>query len=190
MFPGRPERKSGGWSRPRIPTALCGLAGPRIRSNRETRSPSRPIGLRTDRTQLTLHELLWRMDAASLRVLQVLRPRRHHRRPRESEKTVKTTRAHYSFAMAALCALLSASVPSALTARVTQAPTTAPLPRLPGGRPNLQGLWLTSAGGFQGLFIGSLDGTNLAAGGARGGGTRGGPAPRRYEYTPEAEAEK
>ena len=73
------------------------------------------------------------------------------------------------------------------------------LPRLPGGRPDLQGLWLKSAGGFQGLFIGSLDGTNLAAGGARGGGarggrggvpTRGGPAPTRYEYTPEAEAER
>ena len=75
----------------------------------------------------------------------------------------------------------------------------ASLPRLPGGRPDLQGLWLKSAGGFQGLFIGSLDGTNLAAGGARGGGarggrggaaTRGGPVAPRYEYTPEAEAER
>ena len=68
----------------------------------------------------------------------------------------------------------------------------ATLPRLPGGRPDLQGLWLKSAGGFQGLFIGSLDGTNLAAGGARGGarGGGGGPAPTRYEYTPEAEAER
>ena len=73
----------------------------------------------------------------------------------------------------------------------TQAPSIAPatnLPRLPSGRPDLQGLWLKSAGGFQGLFIGSLDGTNLAAGGARGG--RGGPPPTRYEYTPEAEAER
>jgi hypothetical protein len=75
----------------------------------------------------------------------------------------------------------------------------ASIPRLPGGRPDLQGLWLKSNGGFQGLFIGSLDGTNLAAGGARGGGARGGrgggparggPAPTRYEYTPEAEAER
>ena len=112
---------------------------------------------------------------------------------------MKTTHAHYSFALA-LCALLSTSVPSALTARVTQAPTTAPLARLPGGRPNLQGLWLKSAGGFQGLYIGSLDGTNLAAGGARGGGrgnrgaaaggARGGAPTTRYEYTPEAEAER
>ncbi len=66
--------------------------------------------------------------------------------------------------------------------------------RLPGGRPDLQGLWLKSAGGFQGLFIGSLDGTNLAAGGARGGGPQeagaGSAAPTRYEYTPEAEAER
>jgi hypothetical protein len=113
---------------------------------------------------------------------------------------VKTIHTHYSFGLAALCVLLNASIPSALTARVTQAPATAPLDRLPGGRPNFQGLWLKSAGGFQGLFIGSLDGTNLAAGGARGGGrggrgavaggARGGPAPIRYEYTPEAEAER
>jgi len=112
---------------------------------------------------------------------------------------VKTVHTHYGFGLAALCVLLTASVPSALTARVTQAPTSAPLDRLPGGRPNLQGLWLKSTGGFQGLFIGSLDGTNLAAGGARGGGRGGrgaapggarGPAPTRYEYTPEAEAER
>jgi hypothetical protein len=57
------------------------------------------------------------------------------------------------------------------------------LPRLPDGHPDLQGLWLKSAGGFQGLFIGSLSGTNFAA---RGGGP---PAPQ-YEYTPEAAAEK
>ena len=66
------------------------------------------------------------------------------------------------------------------------------LPRLPDGHPDLQGLWLKSAGGFQGLFIGSLDGTNFAApGGGRGGGRAGGPPPGpRYEYTPEAEAER
>jgi hypothetical protein len=60
------------------------------------------------------------------------------------------------------------------------------LPRLPDGHPDLQGLWLKSNGGFQGLFIGSLDGTNFAA---RGGGGRGPPAPQ-YEYLPEAAAEK
>ena len=67
------------------------------------------------------------------------------------------------------------------------------LPRLPDGHPDLQGLWLKSAGGFQGLFIGSLDGTNFAApgGGGRGGRAGGGPPPPpRYEYTPEAEAER
>ena len=62
----------------------------------------------------------------------------------------------------------------------------ASLPRLPDGHPDLQGLWLKSNGGFQGLFIGSLDGTNFAAG---GGGGRGPPAPQ-YEYLPEAAAEK
>jgi hypothetical protein len=113
---------------------------------------------------------------------------------------VEPVHTRYGFGLAALCVLLSASVPSTLTARLTQAPTTAPLERLPGGRPNLQGLWLKSAGGFQGLFIGSLDGTNLAAGGGRGGGrgnrgavaggARGGAPATRYEYTPEAEAER
>jgi hypothetical protein len=95
----------------------------------------------------------------------------------------------------ALCVLLSTGSSSFLATQATQSPANAPsatLPRLPGGRPNLQGLWLKSAGSFQGLFIGSLDGTNLAAGGARGAGrgARGGPPPTRYEYTPEAEAER
>jgi|KBSMisStaDraftv2_1062788.scaffolds.fasta_scaffold48682_3 hypothetical protein len=58
------------------------------------------------------------------------------------------------------------------------------LPRLPDGHPDLQGLWMKSNGGFQGLFIGSLDGTNFAAGGGRGP-----PAPQ-YEYLPQAAAEK
>ena len=94
----------------------------------------------------------------------------------------------------AVC-VLSTGSSSFLAKHSTQAPANAPsptLPRLPGGRPDLQGLWLKSAGGFQGLFIGSLDGTNLAAGGARGGGrgARGGPAPTRYEYTADAEAER
>ena len=69
------------------------------------------------------------------------------------------------------------------------APSTsnAPLPRLTDGHPNLQGLWLKSGGGFQGLFIGSLEGTNFAAGGgARGGG----PPTPQYEYTPAAAAER
>ena len=77
---------------------------------------------------------------------------------------------------AIICALASA-LAGPITAQTA-------LRRLPDGHPDLQGLWMKSAGGFQGLFIGSLDGTNLAAGG-RGG--RGGPA---YEYTPEADAER
>jgi hypothetical protein len=68
------------------------------------------------------------------------------------------------------------------------------LPRLPDGHPDLQGLWMKSAGGFQGLFIGSLDGTNFAAGGRGGRGDgRGagrGPAAPQYPYTPEAAAER
>jgi len=87
--------------------------------------------------------------------------------------------------MSILCALLSVPASS----------QNAKIPRQQGGRPDLQGLWLKSAGGFQGLFIGSLDGTNFAGGGARGGGRgagggRGGPPPTQYEYTPEAEAER
>jgi hypothetical protein len=85
---------------------------------------------------------------------------------------------------AALCALVSGC---------RLAAQSADLPRLPDGHPDLQGLWIKSAGGFQGLFIGSLDGTNFAApgGGGRGGRAGGGPpAAPRYEYTPEAEAER
>jgi hypothetical protein len=78
--------------------------------------------------------------------------------------------------------------------QTTQAQSSAPagtIRRLPDGHPDLQGLWLKSAGGFQGLFIGSLDGTNFAAGrGGRGDGRGGRGAARRYEYTPEAEAER
>jgi hypothetical protein len=77
-------------------------------------------------------------------------------------------------------------------AQANPAASKAAIPRLPDGRPDLQGLWMKSAGGFQGLFIGSLDGTNFAAGGRAGGaGARGGPPPPpRYHYTPEAELEK
>jgi hypothetical protein len=105
--------------------------------------------------------------------------------------------------IAVLCVVLSTSGSNPGSAAQAPAAPAAPattLPRLPGGRPDLQGLWLKSAGGFQGLFIGSLDGTNLAAGGARGGGrrgggvatggARGGPPATQYEYTPEAEAER
>ena len=90
----------------------------------------------------------------------------------------------------ALCALVGGAVLLPLSAQSTA------IPRLPDGHPDLQGLWMKSAGGFQGLFIGSLDGTNFAApGGGRGdgrGGRAGGgpPAAPRYEYTPEAEAER
>jgi hypothetical protein len=94
--------------------------------------------------------------------------------------------------LSALGVCITLSIGSARTACAQGAPTaptapadTAALPRLPDGRPDLQGLWLKSAGGFQGLFIGSLEGTNFAAGGAARG-----PAPARYEYTPEAEAER
>ncbi|HEV8393618.1 MAG TPA: hypothetical protein VGQ37_05055 [Vicinamibacterales bacterium] len=100
---------------------------------------------------------------------------------------------------AAICALIAGSRLLPLSAQRTPPPAVAAgagLPRLPDGHPDLQGLWLKSAGGFQGLFIGSLDGTNFAApGGGRGdgrGGRAGGgpPAAPRYEYTPEAEAER
>ena len=92
---------------------------------------------------------------------------------------------------AASCGLLStipAGVPSAQPpAATTSPPSDAPLPRLADGRPDLQGLWMKSAGGFQGLFIGSLDGTNFAA---RGGAGRGPPPAPKYEYLPEAAAEQ
>jgi len=99
---------------------------------------------------------------------------------------------------AAICAVAVAAAGSWLWPLLAQSAgspstTAASLPRLPDGRPDLQGLWLKSAGGFQGLFVGSLDGTNFAApGGGRGRGARaGGPPPGpRYEYTPEAEAER
>jgi hypothetical protein len=67
----------------------------------------------------------------------------------------------------------------------------APLPRLPDGHPDLQGLWLKSNGGFFGLFIGSLEGTNFAAGGGGGAGRGAGPpAGPQYEYLPEAARER
>ena len=64
------------------------------------------------------------------------------------------------------------------------------LPRLPDGHPDLQGLWLKSNGGFFGLFIGSLDGTNFAAGGGGAGRGAGPPPGPQYEYLPEAAAEQ
>ena len=100
---------------------------------------------------------------------------------------------------ASLSLLLGASASRKVTAQGAQPPANksgATIPRLPDGHPDLQGLWLKSAGGFQGLFIGSLDGTNFAGGGrggARGGGAPAGargPAAPRFEYTPEAEAER
>jgi len=97
---------------------------------------------------------------------------------------------------AVLGALIAWTVFIPTSAQSPSAPAGA-LPRLPDGHPDLQGLWLKSAGGFQGLFIGSLDGTNFAApgggrGGGRGDGRAGGapPGPPLYPYTPEAEAER
>ena len=90
--------------------------------------------------------------------------------------------------IAALAASLIANSSGPLSAVVSaQAPN---LPRVPGGHPDLQGLWLKSAGGFQGLFIGSLDGTNFAAGGRGRGNGDGGGGGTAYAYTPEAEAER
>jgi hypothetical protein len=88
--------------------------------------------------------------------------------------------------------LAAQPAPTPTPAQASPAASKAAIPRLPEGRPDLQGLWIKSAGGFQGLFIGSLDGTNFAAGGRAGGaGARGGPPPPpRYHYTPEAELEK
>jgi len=83
------------------------------------------------------------------------------------------------------CVLLGicAAIPARAQAPNAEAVVAVDVPRLPDGHPDLQGLWLKSAGGFQGLFIGSLNGTNFAA---RGGGP---PAPQ-YRYTPEAALEK
>jgi hypothetical protein len=91
-----------------------------------------------------------------------------------------------------LGALLSVAPTGRASAQAAEARPAGPgasLPRQPDGHPDLQGLWLKSAGGFQGLYIGSLDGTNFAArGGGRGAG---GPPPGPvYDYTPEAAAEK
>jgi len=69
----------------------------------------------------------------------------------------------------AVAACGSAFSQAPATPAATAPVPTAPLPRQPNGRPDLQGLWLKSAGGFQGLFIGSLNGTNFA--------NRGGPPP-------------
>lgn len=102
---------------------------------------------------------------------------------------------------AGACVLLGVASSGPLSAQPTPQPPPAQaaapstvLPRLPDGRPDLQGLWMKSAGGFQGLFIGSLDGTNFAAPGRAGGagarGAGGPPPPPQYEYTPEALAEK
>jgi len=90
---------------------------------------------------------------------------------------------------ASLCALLVSTVAGTALAQPTQTGPNSPGPapaRLADGHPDLQGLWIKSAGGFQGLFIGSLDGTNFAAAGR--GGARGAPPAPQYEYTPEAAA--
>src|SRR6187200_849789 len=101
--------------------------------------------------------------------------------------TVKHTFQHCLLLLASLCIAFAPS--TWLRGQARQNPPAANIPRLPNGRPDFQGLWLKSNGGFQGLFIGSLDGTNFAAGG--GGAGRGGPPPApKYEYLPEAAAEQ
>jgi hypothetical protein len=87
--------------------------------------------------------------------------------------------------VAAFLALVTLAASGPVVAQPTAAPAStsgAPPPRHPDGHPDMQGLWIKSAGGFQGLFIGSLDGTNFAG--------RGGPPGPKYDYTPEAAAEK
>ncbi|HEX5049099.1 MAG TPA: hypothetical protein VFX89_18450 [Gammaproteobacteria bacterium] len=111
--------------------------------------------------------------------------------------TMRATFGRRALEAAGFCVLASVWPSSYAAAQANATATTPPAAafqprRLPDGHPDLQGLWLKSAGGFQGLFIGSLDGTNFAArgggGGARGGG---GPPPGPvYEYTPEAAVEK
>jgi hypothetical protein len=100
----------------------------------------------------------------------------------------------HAFLGLSLAGLLSTCAVDPLAAQPQPAPADAStqkaLPRLPDGHPDLQGLWLKSTGGFQGLFIGSLDGTNFAAGAGRGAAGGRPPAGPRYEYTPEAAAEK
>jgi hypothetical protein len=99
-----------------------------------------------------------------------------------SEVKLVARKHRQALVIATLGALLGAGASSAQPAPTAPQSPSATLPRLPDGHPDLQGLWLKSAGGFQGLFIGSLDGTNFAAGR--------GPPPPRYEYTPEAELER
>jgi len=89
----------------------------------------------------------------------------------------------------ALCGVLGIGSASAQPTPTAPSARSAELPRLPDGHPDLQGLWLKSNGGFQGLFIGSLDGTNFAAGGGGRGGGAGPPTPQ-YEYLPEPAAER
>ncbi len=93
---------------------------------------------------------------------------------------------------ATICLLLSVGSRGPVWAQSTENSPRKPqaaVRRLPDGHPDLQGLWMKSNGGFQGLFIGSLDGTNFAAQG-RGRGAGRGPAGPAYEYTPAAEAER
>ncbi len=93
---------------------------------------------------------------------------------------------------ATICLLLSVGGAGPVWAQITEASPKgfqAAVHRLPDGHPDLQGLWMKSNGGFQGLFVGSLDGTNFAAAG-RGRGNGGGPGGPTYEYTPAAEAER
>jgi len=107
---------------------------------------------------------------------------------------VKVLRAYHVWAMlpATICLLLSVQGAGPVWGQITKTSPRKPqaaVRRLPDGHPDLQGLWMKSEGGFQGLFIGSLDGTNFAAPGRGRGDGRGGGA-RMYEYTTAAEAER
>ena len=107
---------------------------------------------------------------------------------------MKVLRAYHGRAMlsAIVCLLLTVRGAGPVWAQITETSpkgSQAAVYRLPDGHPDLQGLWMKSNGGFQGLFVGSLDGTNFAAPG-RGRGNGGGPGGPTYEYTPAAEAER
>ena len=109
---------------------------------------------------------------------------------------MKILRAYHGRTMlpATICLLMSVPGAGPVWAQTTDTSlkkSQSAVRRLPDGYPDLQGLWMKSTGGFQGLFVGSLDGTNFAAQGrGRGAGPAGRGGGTTYEYTPAAEAER